>query len=358
MSTINDVARLAGGGLGTASRVISGKGSVSAKTAERVRRAIDELEYRPSHAARTLPTGASHMIGVYIPMLKGAFYTPLLNIIHTELRANGQNMVVAFGSGNGDAHKQAMEGLEFLIERGCDGYLLVSDALGEDDVAAIGARASRLVLLNHSLKSIHHQCFCADHVAGGRLAAQALLEMKHRRIAVIAGFPSSRDNVARLRGFMDELRVAGIDSAGIPVIDSDFSPEGGWNSAAALIAARHKFTALFCANDEMGVGALSYFQQAGIDVPGRISVIGYDDTATAEYSAPRLTSVHIPWYDVALNGVRWLLNRCYATAKPVKRKFVVSVTWRASLARVPKRCGVDALDLPLALSPRPLALTP
>src|SRR5579883_643470 len=212
MATINDVARLAGVGLGTASRVISGKGSVSAKTAERVRAAIEQLKYRPSHAARTLPTGAPHMIGVYIPMLKGSFYTPILNIIHTELRANGQNMVVAFGSGNGDARKQAMEGLEFLIERGCDGYLLVSDALGEGDIAAIGAQASRLVLLNHSIRSIHSQCFSADHYAGGRLAAQALLEMRHRRIAVIAGFATSPDNVARLRGFMDELRAGGIDT--------------------------------------------------------------------------------------------------------------------------------------------------
>lgn len=335
MATINDVARLAGVGLGTASRVISGKGSVSAKTAERVRRAIDALKYRPSHAARTLPTGASHMIGVYIPMLKGSFYTPILNVIHTELRANGQNMVVAFGNGNGDAHKQALEGLEFLIERGCDGYLLVSDALDDDDIARIGAQASRLVLLNHSLESIHKQCFSADHYAGGGLAAQALLDTRHRRIAVIGGLPAAYDNRARLRGFMDRLRAAGIDTDDIPVIDSDFSPEGGWNSAAALVAARHRFTALFCANDEMGVGALSYFQQAGIAVPGRISVIGYDDTATAEYSAPRLTSVHIPWYDVALNGVRWLLNRCYDTSKPVKRRFAASVTWRASLARAP-----------------------
>jgi LacI family transcriptional regulator len=336
VATINDVARLAGVGLGTASRVISGKGSVSAKTAERVRAAIDELKYRPSHAARTLPTGASHMIGVYIPLLKGSFYTPILSIIHTELRTNGQNMVVAFGSGNGDARKQAMEGLEFLIERGCDGFILISDALVEDDIAMIGAQASRLVLLNHSLDAIHQQCFSADHYAGGRLAAQALIEMRHKRIAVIAGFAAAHDNAARIRGFMDELAAAGIDTAAIPVIYSDFSPEGGWNSAAALIAAKHKFTALFCANDEMGIGALSYFQQAGIAVPEKISVLGYDDTATAEYSAPRLTSVNIPWYDVALNGVRWLLNQCYDTNKPVRRKFAASISWRASVARLTK----------------------
>jgi LacI family transcriptional regulator len=333
LATITDVARLAGVGLGTASRVISGKGSVSARTAERVRGAIEQLKYRPSHAARTLPTGASHMIGVYIPLLKGSFYTPILNIIHTELRANGQNMVVAFGSGNGSARKQAIEGLEFLIERGCDGFVLVSDALTDDDVAAVGAKQSRLVLLNHSLKPIHNQCFAPDHFLGGQLAAQALLKMRHRRFAVIAGFATARDNVARIQGFMAELEKAGIDRAGVPVIDSDFSPEGGWKSAAVLIAGRHRFTALFCANDEMGVGALSYFQQAGIRVPEKISVIGYDDTATAEYSAPRLTSVHIPWHDVTLNGVRWLLNQCYASHKPVKRKFAVSVTWRASVTR-------------------------
>ena len=78
MATIKDVARLAGVGVGTASRVVSGRGSVAAATAERVRKAIVELEFRPSHAARSLLTGSSQMIGVYIPMLKGTFYTPIL----------------------------------------------------------------------------------------------------------------------------------------------------------------------------------------------------------------------------------------------------------------------------------------
>lgn len=331
MATINDVARLAGVGLGTVSRVISAKGAVSAKTAERVRHAIEQLSYRPSHAARSLSRGASHMIGVYIPLLKGSFYTPILNVIHTELRTNGQNMVVAFGSGNGDARRQAVEGLEFLIERGCDGFILVSDSLHEDDLAELADKRLCLVLLNHLLTSIRGQCFSANHVLGGRLAARALLSMHHERIAVISGFADSRDNIARMRGFMSELSGAGIDVAKVPVIYSDFSPEGGWRSAAELIAARHPFTALFCANDEMGVGALSYFRQAGIDVPRDISVIGYDDTATAEYSSPRLTSVHIPWREVTLSGVSWLLNQCYGAGKPVTRKFTVSVTWRASL---------------------------
>jgi LacI family transcriptional regulator len=116
---------------------------------------------------------------------------------------------------------------------------------------------------------------------------------------------------------------------------SDFSPEGGWASARSLVSSGHEFTALFCANDEMAVGALSYFQYAGIAVPGAISVLGYDDTPSAEYSAPQLTTVHIPWRQMTLNGVRWLLNQCYGETQEVVREFPCSVTWRASVAMAP-----------------------
>ena len=335
MATIKDVARLAGVGLGTASRVVSGKGSVSPATLERVRKAIDELEFRPSHAARSLLSGSSRMIGVYIPFLSGTFYTPILQAIYSALREGGLHMVVAFGDGTGDARVQAVEGIEFLIERGCDGLIVLSDALQEQDIAALGPMQSRLAILNHRLDSIASQCFKPDHVQGGRLAAQALLEHRHRKIAVIAGPSTAPDNIDRISGFMATLAEAGIDTGKLWVAESDFSPEGGRAAAFELLASDYKFTALFCANDEMAVGALSCLQQAGVSVPGAVSVIGYDDTLSAEYSAPRLTSVHVPWRDVTLGGLNFLLNKCYGTAHEVLREFPASVTLRASLAKPP-----------------------
>jgi LacI family transcriptional regulator len=340
MATIKDVARLAGVGVGTASRVVSGKGSVAAATAERVRKAINELEFRPSHAARTLLSGSSQMIGVYIPILKGTFYTPILGAIDTELRAAGRHMVVAFGCGDGDARQQAIEGIEFLIERGCDGLAVFSNVLRDEDFERLGPKQSKLVVLNHDFESIAQQCFSADHRRGGTLAAQTLLQLRHLHYAVIAGPSSAPDNVVRIEGFMAELALAGIDPKNVMTLPSDFSPEGGWASARTLVASGHPFTALFCANDEMAVGALSYFQQAGISVPGAVSVLGYDDTPSAEYSAPRLTSVHIPWRDVTLNGLRWLLNECYGTKNPVLREFPLSVTWRASVGIAPSETSV------------------
>ncbi|MES2016043.1 MAG: LacI family DNA-binding transcriptional regulator [Pseudomonadota bacterium] len=337
MATIKDVARLAGVGLGTASRVVSGKGSVAPATLARVRKAIAQLEFRPSHAARSLLSGTSQMIGVYIPILKGTFYTPILQLIDTELRACGLHMVVAFGTGTGDARRQAIEGIEFLIERGCDGLVAMSNHLTDADIAALGPKQSRVALINHSSAAIAGQCFNADHVAGGVLAARTLLELGHRQIAVIAGPSTSSDNVERIGGFVAELARAGIDTGALWIAESDFSPEGGWAAAAELVGAGHAFTALFCANDEMAVGALSFFQQAGIAVPGRVSVLGYDDTPSAEFSAPRLTSVHIPWRDVTLSAVNVVLNRCYGGTRPVERTFPIRVTQRASLAAAPTR---------------------
>ena len=337
MATIKDVARLAGVGLGTASRVVSGKGSVSPATLERVRKAIDELGFRPSHAARALLSGSSRMIGVYIPVLSGTFYTPILQIIDNELRAAGLHMVLAFGAGLGDARRQAIDGIEFLVERGCDGLIVMSSALLDEDVEALGAKREPLVVLNHSLASIPEQCFVVDHRLGGRLAARALLDQRHRDIAVVAGPSSLADSVQRIEGFMEELDAAGIDTRKLWVAESDFSPAGGWDSARELAESGHPCTALFCANDEMAVGALSYFQEAGIRVPDELSVVSYDDTPSAEFSAPRLTSVRMPWREMTLNGVNALLNRCYGLQRPVERSFPVSVTLRASLTRAGTR---------------------
>ncbi len=333
MANIKDVARLAGVGLGTASRVVSGKGSVSLATQEKVRKAIEELGFRPSHAARSLLSGSSKMIGVYIPVLKGTFYTPILQAIDTDLRAAGLHMVVAFGVGAGDPRRQAVEGVQFLMARGCDGVIAMTNYLTDADVAAMGTQQGQLVIMNHIVDSIADQCFAVDHGYGGKLAARALLDHGHRDIAVITGPSGSPDNVARVDSFMAELVRSGIDTDTLWVKESNFSPEGGWESAAELIASKHRFTALFCANDEMAVGALSYFQDIGLAVPGDVSVLGYDDTPSAQFSAPRLTSVHIPWLDVTMSALNTLLNLCYRTQRPVARNFPVTITQRASLAK-------------------------
>lgn len=337
MSTIKDVARLAGVGLGTVSRVVRGQGSVSQAKLERVKKAIDALGYRPSHAARSLLYGSSRMVGVYIPLLSGTFYAAVLQIIDAELRSAGLHMMVTFGVSREDARRQAVEGIGILLERGCDGVIVLNTPLGAEDIEALGPKRGRLVALNQSFDNIAGQCFTVDHRLGGRLAARALLDHAHRDIAVIAGPATAADNVDRIEGFLAELAAAGIDTKSLWIAERDFSPAGGRCAARELVESGRRFSAVFCANDEMALGALSWFHEAGIRVPDEVSVIGYDDAPGAAYATPRLTSVHIPWREMARNGVAELLNLCYQHDRPVTRVFPVSVSLRSTLVHAPAR---------------------
>jgi LacI family transcriptional regulator len=265
--------------------------------------------------------------------MSGTFYTAMLQIVDAELRAAGLHMMVAFGIGREGERRQAIEGVGFLLERGCDGVIVLTSPLLEEDLAALGPQRDKIVLLNHSFDSMPEQCFTVDHRLGGRLAARALLDHAHREIAIIAGPATVADNIDRIDGFLQELGAAGIDTGKLWMAERDFSSSGGWSAAQELLASGRKFTALFCANDEMALGALSCFHEAGIRVPQDVSVIGYDDVPSAAYSAPRLSSVHIPWREMTRSGVAALLKLCYGLDRPLTRTFPVSVSLRASLAR-------------------------
>lgn len=336
MTTLKDVAALAGVGMSTASRAISGRGPVSADALARVQAAIAELNFRPSSIGRALSSQSLGMIGLFVPSFYGSYYGTILKETDTELRAVRRHVVVAAGCGDDSPREQAMEAVEFLISRDCDGVVVVSHDLHDDDLIRLHAMHPKMVFLNRHFEQAPNASFCADHHHGGVLAAQALLAYRHRKLAVISGPALASDNVMRLDGFFAELARNGIGRHAVTLIESDFSPEGGYAAAKSLIASKARFTGLFCANDTMAVGALSCFQQAGIAVPDEISVVGYDDDYSAAYAAPGLSSVHIPTAALTQNAVRWLLNECYGTNYEIHRAFPVTMTLRASMAHPPK----------------------
>lgn len=334
MATIKDVAKRAGVGLGTASRVIAGSGPVSEAATRRVRKAVEELKFRPSHAARVLQKGQSQTIGVFVPLITGSFYTPILHAIYTALRASGRQMVVDFGQSPESERQDALDGAEFLTDRGCDGLIMMGSALKPADIESIMERQPRLVLLNRSLPGLREHCFNPDHTAAGAAAARTLYEAGHRRLAVIEGPKTAHDNGLRMRGFHETLRGYGIDAEQILHVRGDFSPQGGRAGARELLARDKPFTALFCANDETAIGAISYLREAGVDVPGACSVMGYDGIDLSALTVPPLTTVLIPWREVATNALHHLLNLCYGSSLPVRRDIPCDVLWRASVARI------------------------
>jgi LacI family transcriptional regulator len=337
MATIKDVARLAGVGVGTASRVISGKGSFSPAAAARVEAAARQLGFRPSAIARALSLQSTGTIGVFVPDFKGPFYGPLLDAIDAELRLHDRHMVAANGCGDEDTRQQSLDGARFLIERECDGIILCSNALRD--------AFANLAIVNRDVKGMKSHCFTVDHRAAGRAAADALVAHGHRRVAVIAGPAAVGDNKQRLQGLFDRLGEAGIARESVLIEEGDFSAPSGWAACERLVArvalgntargGKPKITALFCANDQMAMGAISYLGHRGIRVPQQLSVMGYDDSDVAAFLSPRLTSVRIPIAEMALNACRQLLNTRFGSELSVSRKFVPVVVMRDSLARAP-----------------------
>lgn len=333
MATIKDVARLAGVGVGTASRVISGKGSFSQEAAEKVREAAKQLEFRPSATARALSLRSTGTIGVYVPDFKGPFYGPLLHAIDTELRRHGRHMVAANGCGDDDERQQALDGIRFLIERDCDGIIVIGNGPRDADFLEIRKSFPRIAVVNRDVKGMKSQCFTVDHHAAGSLAAQALIDHGHRRIAVISGPAAAGDNRQRLEGFFEGLASIGVASEAVPTQPGDFTAQSGWEATERLLERHKNVTAIFCANDQMAMGCLSLLQHSGVQVPNQVSVIGYDDVDVAAYLSPRLTSVHIPLSDMGLNACRMLLNLCYQLNLPVSREFTPSISLRDSIRR-------------------------
>ena len=335
MATIKDVAKLAGVGVGTASRVISGKGSFSEAAATRVEAAARQLGFRPSAIARALSLQSTGTIGVFVPDFKGPFYGPLLDPIDAELRLHDRHMVAANGCGDEDTRQQSLDGARFLIERECDGIVLCSNALRDADFAALRDDFANIAIVNRDVKGMKTHCFTVDHRAAGRTAAEALLAHGHRRIAVVTGPAVAGDNKQRLQGLFDRLAEAGIAMESVLVEEGDFSAPSGWAACERLVARKPKITALFCANDQMAMGAISYLGHHGIRVPQQWSVMGYDDSDVAAFLSPRLTSVRIPIAEMALNACRQLLNTRFGSELAVSRKFVPTVVMRDSLAKAP-----------------------
>jgi len=338
MATIKDVARLAGVGLGTASRAISGRGPVSGKALAKVNEAVAALQFRPSNVARALASKTLGMIGIYVPDFSGTFYGPILQTVDRELRAVDRHMVAANGCGHGDARQQALDGIRFLYERECDGVLALSNELTDADFATLFERYPTLVVVNRSTPARPERCFTTDHELGGRLAARALLQKGHREIAIIGGLRSAPDNEQRIAGFLDELARSKVRVPQRRRVDADFGFDGGYAAAEKLLArrARLDYSALFCANDVMAMAAISCLGKRGIAVPGQLSVLGFDDSELSRYTAPALTTVSIPIVDAAANACRFLLNQCYGLAVPVVRDFAPAVVWRDSLGTAPQ----------------------
>ncbi len=335
-ATIADVARLAGVGVGTVSRVLNGGGLVSEKTRRRVLSVIEELDYQPLPAAQSLPRGRTNTIAVIAPFFTSPSVVERLRGVVSVLRLT-QYELVLYDVETPDQRRHQLRG---LAGRGrADGAILVSFPLEPDEAGLLSRAKVPAVLLDTEHPGM--PSVAIDNVAGGYLATSHLLQLGHRRIAFVGdpeqnpfGFTASS---RRRVGYRKALHEAGV------ALRPEHCKEGPHGRHVAhrltdeLLAARSRPTAIFAASDTQALGVVEAATLAGLTLPDDLSVVGFDDIEISAYVG--LTTVRQPLFESGARAAELLLSLLEAPLpeaplpEPARERLPLELVSRRTAAR-------------------------
>lgn len=281
-----DVAARAGVSQSAVSRVFSGA-SASPETARKVREAAAALGYRPNVLARSLITGRSRIVGVVVAYMHNQFYPEAIERLSQALDALGYHILLCMVGNEGDM----TDVIERMIDHQVDGIVAASVAVDATLARRCAAAGIPVVLFNRGADGGGLTQVTSANRAGGRAAAEFLLAGGHSRIAQITGWRGASTGRDRAEGFRTALRTAGAEPAG--EIDGMFSREAAAEAARRLWAEARP-DAIFVGNDHMAFGVIDALRDLGLDVPGDVGVVGYDDVGPASWRAYDLTTVRQP----------------------------------------------------------------
>jgi DNA-binding LacI/PurR family transcriptional regulator len=288
MVSIADVALLAGVSPTTVSHALSGKRKVSDAVRDRVVQAMDELGYVPSRSAQNLARGRTRIVGLVVPDISNGYFAALAKGVETAAMDRGYNVILAT---TGFEHAREMLYLEMIRSRAVDGIIYAAGAppTGSELGRVLGNLP--VVLVDEEVPGAAAPAFVSDNRAGGRLAAECLLGLGHRRALLVAGADDLESSRQRVEGFREVWDSA--DGTEFVLSVGGFTEDGG-RAAVESYADRlgtDGISCVFAANDLMALGALDALRTAGLESPADVSVVGFDDIGAARYARPRLTTV-------------------------------------------------------------------
>ncbi len=290
-STIKDVARRAGVSLQTVSRVVNEHPSVKATTRHRVLEAIQDLHYQPNSAARSLVNRRSTTLGLI--SYGTTFHGPaaMTESLEGAARSRGYALSLTHLGDLSTAH--ITEAVQTLRRQQVDGLMLLAPLVGIElaHLRALCAGIPTVLLeVQEFITEDSIAITAMDQYSGARAAAQHLIELGHRRIALLRGPPNWAATDQRAKGWLSALRDARLEP--FALLEGDWSARSGHEAVARLLTSTQPFTGLLTANDQMALGALLALHEAGLHVPEDVSVIGFDDVPESAFYIPPLTTVH------------------------------------------------------------------
>lgn len=303
-STIRDVARLAGVSVATISRYLNNSAPLSADTAERVQAAMTELDFSPHPAARSLASNKTNTIGLVLHKIEGDFFTPLMEGIVSVSEAQNYNLLIFTTS------QSRQIDARLLGPAYTDGLLVFLDSLSDENLTALQKIKQPIVLIHRSSPDgLKLPMVTVENKAASKELVSHLIESHQRKnIAFLRGPKNNEDSYWRETGYRQALAEHGMTVDESLILPGEYEIVTAQNSVRGLLAAGKKFDAVFAADDVSALGALTALKEAGIDVPGQVSVVGFDDQRLAPFLSPPLTTVHAPTDQVGSTAAEILLK--------------------------------------------------
>jgi LacI family transcriptional regulator len=313
MTTIYDVACVAGVSTATVSRVLRGSDLVRPATSQRVLAVIDALGYIPDASARGLTRGRKDIVGL-VGLERGEnemdierssllFVDLIVHAAEQTLRGASLSLLLTFGS-RGERFEKRIRSLAGQV----DGLLIAEEILNAGELRALAAQIP-VVVIAGSRDQTAADVFLADNTGGMTALAGHLTEHhRYRRLCFVAGPKDAPDAAERYSAFEQAATASpgtGIDQ----IIHGDFSEDSGVAAARILLGRSSLPDAVVCANDQMAIGVLRELQRAGVRVPADVAVTGFDDVYASQVIDPPLTTVSQPFRELGNRATRRLLDR-------------------------------------------------
>lgn len=303
--TYLDIQKMTGLSLSTISKYFNG-GKLRDENRAAIERAIEKLDYRVNEFARGLKSKRSRKVGVLIPELSSTFHTVIMSEVCHLLRQAGYDTVVC------DCHldKQVEhDAFGFLLNRMVDGVITIPLNQRGDHLKEAARRGVPVVLVDRLASEFRTDAVIVDNVSAGGMAAEALLAHGHRRIGLITGLPDIYTMRARAQGFQSALIQSGVALDPALTREIEFTVDGGYQAAMALLTMREPPSALFCANYDLMLGMIMALNELGLRIYEDISVVGIDDLTLSRVIKPRLTMIMQPMQEIAAQASRLMMER-------------------------------------------------
>lgn len=327
--TIREIADEIGVSQSTVSRALAGHPAISEETRARVFDVARRRQYRERTPSRA--QGPSRLIGVVVAALHNQFHVHLLDRLHDELRDYGYRMMLIIDA---LSEKEDFSAFEPLVDRYLEGIVFTTASLDPRLADALRETGLPVVLAVRSMEGLPFDTVEVDNVVAGREAVRHLFELGHRRVGFIMGPSDTSTSRDRYAG-----AVRWLEERGIPVEPEltrwgPFTHAGGYSGLLSLLNLPDPPTAVVCGNDTIALGAMEAARKHGVEVPRKLSIIGFDDIPTAGWEMIRLTTIRQPIAEMASMAARRIVERVRdgETAPPRHDVLPVSLVQRGSTA--------------------------